>query len=250
MDRNPLDPDSYTPLYAQIARILRASIENGDFKAGHRLPSESELVQQFGISRITATAALDELVKARMAYRERGRGTFVAAPTISGFPFFSSFTEDMLARGYRPSSRLISLQVEPPDSQTIEKLLMDEARAYYCLLRVRLANDEPVVLQRAYLPVDLYPGLEQHDFEKNYLFETMRNEYGFHPGWGEAIVEAAAASPEEAAHLEIQAGTPVLLIWHLTLDDRFAPLEYVRSVYRSDRFSFSAGRTRIRALDR
>jgi GntR family transcriptional regulator len=247
-DKSSLNPSSYTPLYVQIARMLRESIENGQYKTGHKLPSEAELVKQFGISRITATAALDELVKERLAYRERGRGTFVAAPMISDFSFFSSFTEDMLARGFRPSSRLVSLQVEKPDSKSVEKLRMDAAREYYCLVRVRLSNEEPVVLQRAYLPVDMYPNLEQNDFEKSYLFETMRTKYGLKPIWGEAVVEAGAASAEEASRLDVKAGTPVLIIWHLTLDDRFVPLEYVRSVYRADRFGFSAGRNRLRVF--
>jgi len=241
-NKSTLDPTSYTPLYIQIARILRKSIENGEFKKDEKLPSENDLVQHFGISRITATAALDELVKARLAYRERGRGTFVAQPFLSNFSFFSSFTEDMRARGLEPSSRLVSLSIKKPDLETLEKLRMVEDGEYFCLVRVRLANHEPVVLQSAYLPKEIYPDLEKINFYDQYLYEVMRKNYGFIPTWGEAIVEAGAATPAEAGELEIKHGDPVLIIWHLTLDDRFVILEYVRSVYRSDRFSFATGR--------
>ena len=243
-----LDQTSYIPLYIQIADILRRSIDDGLFKPGEKLPSENELVQRFGISRITATAALDELVKARLAYRERGRGTFVAQPFLSDFSFFSSFTEDMLARGLQPSSRLISLKVEKPDQVILEKLRMAEGCDYYCLVRVRLANNDPVVLQQGYLQKEMYPDLERHDFEKQSLYEVMRKTYGYNPTWGEAIVEAGAASAEEASYLDVESGAPVLIIWHLTLDDRFVLLEYVRSVYRSDRFSFSTGRNPLRLV--
>jgi GntR family transcriptional regulator len=241
-----LDPTSYIPLYIQIAYILRRSIDESVYKPGEKLPSENELVQRFGISRITATAALDELVKARLAYRERGRGTFVAQPFLSNFSFFSSFTEDMLARGLQPSSRLVSLKVEKPDQVILEKLRMAEDCDYYCLVRVRLANNDPVVLQQGYLQKDMYPDLDRLDFEKHSLYEVMRKTYGYNPTWGEAIVEAGAASADEAMYLDVEIGAPVLIIWHLTLDDRFVLLEYVRSVYRSDRFSFSTGRNPLR----
>jgi GntR family transcriptional regulator len=248
-DKSTLDPTSYTPLYIQISQILRQSIENGQFKEGGKLPSENELVQRFGISRITATAALDELVKARLAYRERGRGTFVAQPFLSNFSFFSSFTEDMRERGFEPSSHLVSLRLAKPDLEMLEKLRMSENSEYYCLKRVRLANAEPVVYQSAYLPKEMYFNLENADFEKQYLYEVMRKTYGYKPTWGEAIVEAGAATPEEAGRLDIKNGSPVLIIWHLTLDDRFIVLEYVRSVYRSDRFSFSTGRNPLRVFN-
>jgi len=243
-----VDPNSFMPLYIQISHILSRSIDEGLYKPGEKLPSEKELVERFGISRITATAALDELVKAHLAYRERGRGTFVAMPFLNNFSFYSSFTEDMLARGLTPSSRLVSLKVEKADKVTMEKLKMVVNHDYYCLVRVRLANNNPVVVQQAYLQKDLYPGLEQIDFEKQYLYDVMRKTYGYQPTWGEAIVEAGAASPEEAGHLEVASGSPVLIIWHLTMDEHFALLEYVRSVYRADRFSFSTGRNPLRNI--
>jgi GntR family transcriptional regulator len=241
------DPANFTPKFIQVAQILREAIDQGRYKPGEKLPSEKELVQEFGVSRITAIAALDELVKAHLAFRERGRGTFVAKPFVSNFSFFTSYTEDMHERGLNPSSRLISLQIQPPDPQTAEKLKVPAEGTYYCLVRVRLANNEPVALQHAYLPMELYPDLAAQDFEQQYLYEVIRRTYGFKPTWAEAIVESAAASAEEASLLKVKTGAPVLMLWNLTLDDRYLPLEYVRSVYRADRFSFSTGRNPLRS---
>lgn len=200
---------------------------------------------QFNISRITAVAALDELVKERLAYRERGRGTFVAQPVISHFSFFTSFSEDMRQRGFTTCSETLSLERVQSTPAMREKLRMPD-ETYYCLARVRFANDEPVVLQHAYMPTSLYPDLEQNDFKTHYLFEVMRTVYGLNPTFAEAVVEAAAANQEEATHLKIHPGDPVLIIWHLTLDEKYTPLEYVHSVYRSDRFSFATGRHPLR----
>lgn len=241
-----LDTNSYIPLYIQIAQKLRVLIENATYQFGDQLPSEKELTEQYSVSRITATAALDELVKMRLAYRVRGRGTFVAKPQINNFPLFTSFTEDMIERGYRPSSRLVSFKISPPDPETIGKLKMPLEGEYYCLTRVRLADEEPVAYQQAYLPSGLYPNMTQEDFEQHYLYDLMRKKFGYKPTWAEAVVEARAAAPVEAGALGLKSGQPVQLIWHLSLDDHFVPLEYVRSVYRSDRFSFSTGRNLLR----
>jgi len=239
---NAIDPHSYAPLYIQISQNLRKAIYQGIYKPGEKLPSENELGQKYGISRITAMAALDELVTAHLAYRERGRGTFVAKAIIGNFSFFSSFSEDVLTRGMKPSSHLISLVIAPPDDVTAEKLKMPLDETYHCLTRVRMANDEPVVVQSAFLPTKIYPDIDKQDFNVRYLYDVIRNIYGYKLTWAEAIVEAGAASADEAALLEVKTGYPVLIIWHLTLDDHYIPLEYVRSIYRSDRFSFSTGR--------
>lgn len=242
------DPNSFVPLYIQIAQILRENIRDAVYKPGDKLPSEKELEQRYGISRITAMSALEELVNERLAYRERGRGTFVAKPFIGDLSFFSSFTEDMLAHGFKPSSKLIEIRQVTPPQQTIQKLSMNPDEPYTLIKRVRLADGEPVVLQEAYLPSLKFPNLEQHDFENHYLYEIIRQKYGYNLMWSEAIVEAAAVSAADASHLAIRPGTSVLVIWHLTMDDHYTTLEYVRSVYRSDRFSFSTGRNPLRSF--
>jgi GntR family transcriptional regulator len=240
-----LDTSSFVPLYVQIADLLRRRIENGLYKAGDKLPSENELAETFSISRTTSQSAIEELVNARLAYRTRGKGTFVAAPFISDFSFYSSFTEDMRHRGLEPGTRLLSLSKEEPPAEMAAKLKMPEGE-YYRLVRLRLANNEPMVLQKAFLPADLFPQLEVQDFDHHYLYEIMRTVYGLQPTWGEAIIESVGALEEEALSLKVQPGMPVLLIWHLTSDEKHTRLEYVRSVYRADRFSFGTGRNPIR----
>jgi GntR family transcriptional regulator len=236
-----LDPLSFVPLYVQIAGLLRKRIESGFYKTGDKLPSENELTGLFNISRTTAQSAIEELEKARLAYRTRGKGTFVAAPFIGDFSFYSSFTEDMRRRGLEPGTHVLSLHKEKPPEEMAAKLKMPDGE-YFRLVRLRLANNEPMVLQKAYLPARLFPGLEGQDFNQHYLYEIMRSVYGLQPTWGEAIIEAEGASEEEARTLDVPLGAPILLIWHLTSNEKFECIEYVRSVYRADRFSFSTGR--------
>jgi GntR family transcriptional regulator len=240
-----IDQGSYTPLYKQVAEQLRAKILAGVYGAGDRLPSEKELMDQHAISRITAVAALDELVQAGLAFRKRGRGTFAAQPFIENFTIFGSFTDDLVRRGLKPSSKLLRLETAPLEQGIADKLKAPPDAAYYCLSRLRFADDEPVAIQTTYLPAAVFPNISKYDFSIESLYGVMRHEYGLAPTWADAIIEAIHATPEERAHLRLSADAPALLIWHVTFDDQFKPLEYVRSVYRADRFSFTTGRRSV-----
>ena len=242
MEQKRLDPTSYVPLYMQLANLLREQVRQGSYTAGQQLPSEPALVREFGVSRATAIAALDELVSSHEAHRVRGRGTFVSKPFLSRFSLATSFTEDMRARGFEPSSQVLGFDLALPSADTVKKLDAPADQECHRLVRLRLADGDPVALQTAYLPCDLYPGLTAEHFEHAHLYQVIRDSYALAPHWAEAILEAHRPTTEEARHLNITVRDPVLVAWHLSLDEALRSLEYVRSVYRSDRFSFASGR--------
>lgn len=235
----------FMPLYIQIYRLLKEAIENKEYQLGDKLPSENELIQKYEVSRTTAISAIEKLVEEGLVYRERGKGTFVASPVVNDFSFHQSFSKHLEDRGYTPGSRLISIDVCNMGSEITQKMDIQTDEDHFCLVRIRLADSEPIALQYAYLPTRRVPNLDDHDFEDSSLFNILREEYKIEPAWAEAVVEARLAKKEEAEHLKISEDQPVLLIWHKTLDEKYRPIEYVRSVYRSDRLSFSTGRSRI-----
>ncbi|GAA3227294.1 GntR family transcriptional regulator [Dactylosporangium siamense] len=240
-----LDPSSYVPLYMQLAALLREQIQQGRYQSGDQLPSEPTLVREFEVSRATAIAALDELVASHEAYRVRGRGTFVAKPFLGRFSLSTSFTEDMRQRGLEPSSEVLEFGVATPDPETAAMLGAPLQEECYRVVRLRLANGDPVALQTAYLPRRLYPDLTAEHFADSHLYDVMRRVYSIVPQWAEAIVQAHKPTAQEARHLDMATRDPVLVAWHLSLDDSLRSLEYVRSVYRSDRFSFASGRQSV-----
>lgn len=237
-----LDPASYVPLYKQLAALLRRRIKDGEFREGDQLPSEPTLVKEYAVSRATAIAALDDLVRSKEAFRRRGRGTFVTKPFLSQFSLSKSFTEDMLERGLVPSSATVAFGQVKPDLTLSTKLSVNPKLPCFRLVRLRLANGDPVALQTAYLPVSLYPGLRAEMFENHHLYEVMRKTFSLKPTWAEAIVEARLATETEAAALDVTTADPLLVVWHVTLDESLRELEWVCSAYRADRFSFASGR--------
>lgn len=240
-----LDYNGYVPLYKQIFEILQKRIKEGIYTNGSQLPSERELIETFNVSRITATSAIQELVKNGLAYSKKGKGTFVTRPRIVGLSSFRSFSSDILQRGMTPSSRILSLQTIPADDNLKEILDLEPGDLCLQLSRVRLANNEPVALETTYLPEKRFPGFSLEDIEGKSLFSVFIQKYGFHPSWSDGIFEAASSTPEQASFLNLEPGAPVLQIRRVTMDKDSIPLEWANSIYRADTFSFSTGRQPI-----
>jgi GntR family transcriptional regulator len=245
IEEERLDTTNYIPLYKQLSLIIQQRIKLGVYKSGDRLPSERELIETFKVSRITATAAIQELVQSGLVYRIKGKGTFVARPRIVGLSSFGSFTSDIHQRGMVPSSRVVELVKVPADPELQNKLGLKPGEVCLKLFRVRFANEDPIAIEIAYLPEKLFPALENEDLERGSLYTVFTRRYGFHPSWSEGIFEAASANREQAELLNLKVGEPVLLIHRVTFDNNFVPLEWVHSIYRADRFSFSTGRQSV-----
>ena len=209
------------------------------------MPTEAELAQRYQVSRITAKRALDELVRQGRAFRQQGRGTFVAQTRIRDISGFGSFTEDMKARGLVPSAKVLEFRQTDADADTQKRLQLAKGEQVYFLKRLRLANDEPVAVETAYLPCRLCPGLINEDLSGNSLYAVLAAKYQIVPTWADAEFEARIATKEEAALLGMGANKPVLSARRVTYSANYDIIEAVTSVYRGDRFTFYSGRQLI-----
>jgi GntR family transcriptional regulator len=230
------------PLYFCIQQSLLEQIQAGELQPGVQLPSEADLARQYQVSRITAKRALDELVRQGRAYRQQGRGTFVAQARIRDISGFRSFSEDIRARGFTPSSRILDFKELAPDQAIRARLHISEGERTFLLKRLRLADQEPVAVETAYLPCRLCPGLLQEDLAGGSLYTLLAEKYQRMPTWADAEIEAILPTREQARLLVLEAGTPVLVAHRVTYSADYEALETVDSVYRGDRFTFYTGR--------
>jgi GntR family transcriptional regulator len=230
------------PMYFRIQQAILEQIQAGQLKPGDQLPSEAELAQQHQVSRITAKRALDELVRQGRAFRQQGRGTFVAQARIREISGFRSFSEDIRARGFEPSSQVLAFEETAPDEAIRQRLHLPEGERVYLLKRLRLASGEPVAVETAHLPCRLCPGLLQEDLARGSLYNLLIEKYQVVPTWADAEIESCAASGEEAGLLRLKTGTPVLTARRVTYAANYDAIETVVSVYRGDRFTFYTGR--------
>lgn len=233
------------PMYYRIEQAILEKIQGGQLKPGTQLPSETELAQQYNVSRITAKRALDDLVQQGRAFRQQGRGTFVAHARIREISGFRSFSEDIRARGLTPSSRVLTCKEVEPEDSIRQRLHLDEGEHAYLIKRLRLASDDPVAVETAYLPCKICPGLLEANFATSSLYTVLKDRYGILPTWADAEIEAAPANKEEAHLLQMKVGKPVLAARRITFSANYEVIESVYSIYRGDRFTFYTGRQNI-----
>jgi GntR family transcriptional regulator len=235
-----LNADPSIPLYTKIKDHLQMQIQMGAFDVGARLPSERELAQEFGVSRMTARQALQDLIQDGFAYSRVGKGTFVSRPKID-LRALTSFSEESRQRGMRPGSRVLKTALAPADAATAHWLQVSPGTELVVLSRIRLANDKPLAIETAYLDHHLCPGiLDHHDFAHDSLYEVLRQEYGWVMVWADQIIEARQGTSEECRLLEMDPHIPVLSLTRVTHNEQDRPIEFVCSVYRGDQYRLHA----------
>jgi GntR family transcriptional regulator len=231
-----LDRQSVVPLYYQIQQRLLEQIRSGALKAGQPVPSEQEIAAAMGVSRMTARQALKSLCSLGVAYSQRGKGTFVSRIKLEkDFRQVLSFSEEMLARGSRPRSRVLAFRRVRPDSGVAEALHLPSGEEIFLLRRLRLADSVPLCIECTHLPVRLCPDL-QKTFDPNAsLYRTLAENYGIQIEIADEVAEASLATAAEARLLRIRKKAPVFRFTRTAHRLSGEPVEFVKSAYRGDR---------------
>jgi GntR family transcriptional regulator len=235
------------PRYYQLREILREQILGGQWSPENRLPSERELSEQYGLSRMMVRQSVTELVKEGLLYREQGKGTFIARPKITQQLLrLTGFTEDIKARSQRPTTKVLSAEMWATDSSVAENLRIKEGQLIFRLRRLRLADNEPLAVEMSLVNFIGCEKLLEEDLEQNSLYRLLETKYGLPPAEAEQELEAGLAREDEANLLKIEVGGPVLLTRRVTYTERGQPIEYAKSVYRGDKYKFYTRLTRDR----
>lgn len=232
-----LDKQSPIPIYLQIEEQLKARILAGEFEVGTAIPSERELTENFGVSRMTLRQAVTNLVNDGLLYREKGRGTFVASPKVEQpLNGLTSFTEDMKARGMSPSNKLITFKKIEPEADIAEKLGLSSGEEVFSVKRIRYADDKPMAIERTFLPVKLFPQLTEEAL-KGSLYSIIE-EQQLKISHASQRMEAALVKKEDAELLKIGMPSAILMMERVSYLADGKPFEVVRSTYRADRYKF------------
>ena len=202
---------------------------------GSPLPSERVLAERYGLARMTVRTEVDRLVTEGAIYRLHGRGTFVAEPRVAQAVLFSSFTEDMRARGMQPGSIVRSQELMDATPLLAATLEIAPRAAVALIERVRTADGTPMAFERAHLPADRFPGVAEVDFANGSLFEVL-DRYGVSLRDAEQRVVAVAIRDAEAELLDVSEGDPGLLFHTVARDAVRTPAYYATSLYRGDRY--------------
>jgi GntR family transcriptional regulator len=200
---------------------------------GSPAPSERELVAQFGVARMTVRQAMDALVVEGLLERIPGKGTFVARPRRSASSL-TSYTEEMARRGMLAESITLLARREQAGPGVARALNISEGDPVIHWKRLRRADGQPMCIEDAFLNEILLPGFLQSGMPTS-LYDAL-DQRGLRPTWAEDSINADLSSPEEAGHLEVEPGAPVLRHSRRALNGDKV-VEVSRSAYRADRFT-------------
>ncbi|MFD8494082.1 GntR family transcriptional regulator [Amycolatopsis xylanica] len=205
---------------------------------GAPIPTERALAGEFTVSRTTVRQALADLTAEGRLHRVQGKGTFAAEPKLAQRLQLSSYTEDMRAQGREPSSKLLDIDEMPVEADLAKLLGIRVGAKILRLRRLRLADAEPMALETTHLPMARFRGLRKHVSAGGSLYAVLREHYGVEMERAEETIETALAGPQEAELLGADVGMPMLLLSRHSFGVDGKPVEYVRSIYRGDRYKF------------
>ncbi len=202
-----------------------------------KLPTERDLADEFSLSRLTVRQVLARLESEGWVYREQGSGTFVGEPRIAKSLELTSFSEDMRARGLRPGSDQVKILELPAGAEVGRALEISPRASVLHFHRIRTADGAAMCIEDSYIPAALAPGLSGTNVEGS-LYELLESRFHLKVDHADQTIRATVLSPSDAALLGSVEFGPAFDVTRVGFDARGRRLEYARSVYRGDRYSY------------
>lgn len=226
------------PLYVQIRDSLRRKILEGSYAIHERLPSENEMMNAFGVSRITIRQALRDLHNEGLVFSAQGKGTYVSKPkAVQNVQRLQGFGEAMAAQGYEATARLLSIRQCKPAKPVIAALQVSAHEEVVEVKRVRYLNREPVCLESSYFPLDIGQQLFSRDLSGD-IFPMLENFFGIPLGSADIGLDAVLADDETHELLGVKTGEAILRVERLTHDRGGRPIDFEYLCYRGDSFKY------------
>jgi GntR family transcriptional regulator len=207
---------------------------------GDSIPSERQLTGDLGVSRLTVRAALDELVRDGYLERRHGSGTYVTEPKIAQPLTLTSFSNDMRRRGMVPGNRTLELTTILAGARLAHKLAVSPDARIVRVKRLRLADSRPMAMEVLHVHEALIPGLTRADFEDHSFYDLLAERYGIVIASGTQSIEPTVTNEEESEVLGVPLHSPAFLFERTTVSESGRIVEFVRSIYRGDRYRLVA----------
>jgi GntR family transcriptional regulator len=239
LPRNATPIPRQVTLHSRIREELRARIFSGAWQPHDRVPSESELMTQYGVSRVTVRQALGDLEKERLIFKIAGKGSFVAQPK----PFqelgrLQGFAEAMGSHGHEIFNKLVHVVEVEATPKVAERLGLAPHTVVVELQRVRYLDRRPVSLDVTWVPKHIGERLAREELDTRDIFAILENDYGLPLGHADLAIDATLANARLAALLEVPHGAPVLRVERLTHSSQGQPLDYEHLYFRADNFQY------------
>jgi len=225
------------PLYLQLYEVLKLKITGDEWPEDSLIPTESKLMQSYGVGRETVRRAVLRLVNEGYLYRQRGKGTFICRKRPEdGLEQLISYTSEMLARGYRPGTKVLEWELGKPKHEVADILNCIPMDQVIYIKRLRTANDLPVAVEESYLRSDIFGELDPAKLAGSF-YEYLVYDKGIKPGRIMQEISSGLADDDTAKLLEVNPGHPVLQLTRLMYTINGKPFFWMTFRYRGDIYS-------------
>ena len=233
-----VDPTRPVPLYQQLSEGLRQLVMLQEWPVDSAIPSERELMRLTGLSRMTVRQAIDALSREGLLRRVHGRGTFIIPERVDqDLAGVYSFSQRMLSEGILIRTVLVEATERSATAEEAEILGLEPDASVYWLIRLRVIEGDPLVLNKVVLPAHRFPDLLDHDLTGS-LYGYMTEVYGLPPLTSIDTMEAVAAPRDVADLLGVKPGSPISLVSRTARTYGGVPIEITEEFARSDRMRY------------
>lgn len=235
-----LKGDTQIPKYAQIKALLLSEIRSGQLAPGEKIPTEPQLCEQFGVSRITVRRAIEELVDDGYLLKKQGKGTFVRTHKIDRrVEYVMGFTESLTKAGYKPSSKVLECRLIHAEKWITEQLGDQSAEDVVYLKRLRMADNQPVMEENNYFPADRF-GFLMHEDLSGSLYDLLERKHGIRPINPKTTrLGMTLADARLAKEMRVVIGTPCFEVHTLICDQDDRPVHVGHQFYLGEFYTFS-----------
>jgi GntR family transcriptional regulator len=230
------------PKYVVIEKKLSEEIRNGTYPAGSELPSENEMIHLFGVSRITVRRAFDDLYREGYIEKRQGKRGFVReTERVQELATLSSYTEEILRQGMKPSRRMVCSDLRLCNEAEQAALGLDKADPVFHMERIIYADEQPLCYARTTIPYRYFRNIETHDFSKESLYNVIEHLYGIKISRSTLKLKAVSADQKLGSYLNVGKDVPLLYTSAVTYglyDHAEVPIETFETYYLTDRIEY------------
>jgi len=227
--------------YMAIYEWLSGQITNKALRPGDKIPNEEELASMFGVHRMTVRQAIDKLVGDHMLVRKRGKGTFLLSdqrPVLTrSLETITTYHDDIAKAGFEPKYKTLEARSIPAPEAVAGRLDVAPGTEVITLYRLMLASNVPLVLERCYLPAELFPGLVDRPLD-TVLYKVLSHDFKMNLNYSRNEMGAVLPTQEEQHLLKIGPDCPCMWVEGVVYNDEGRAVELSRALYRGDKYRF------------
>jgi len=226
------------PLYKQIANNIKKDMKSAGLSQGDAIPSEAKLAGNYEVSRVTIREAIKQLVEENILYRIQGSGTYISHNKIEhDILKLQGFTEEMSELDNNPSNDILEFQLMDPPEDVQEQLQMEKNEKVYFVKRLRLADQEPLILEESYLPVNLFPDLSIEVMKQSKYEYIGSKGYKIDRRYGKLIPRMPNEEMMKLLHIDEE--DPILFMQASSTFKDGTVFEYSKIYFHPHKYSFN-----------